>query len=56
MSTVDFTNRLSLREAAELIAAIGTTNTILLKGEKGIGKSSIYRIDTFITRHGDHII
>ncbi|MGL5173747.1 MAG: hypothetical protein ACRC75_07825, partial [Olsenella sp.] len=44
MSTVDFTNRLSLREAAELIAAIGTTNTILLKGEKGIGKSSIMKM------------
>lgn len=41
MQNIDFTNRLSLREAAELIAAIGTTNTVLLKGEKGVGKSSI---------------
>lgn len=41
MQNVDFTNRLSLTEAAELIAAIGVTNTILLKGEKGVGKSSI---------------
>lgn len=44
MNTVDFTNRISLREAAEVIAAIGTTNTILLKGEKGIGKSSLMKI------------
>ena len=44
MQNIDFTNRVSLREAAELIAAIGTTNTILLKGEKGIGKSSIMKI------------
>lgn len=44
MSNIDFTNRVSLREAAELIAAIGKTNTILLKGEKGIGKSSIMKM------------
>jgi hypothetical protein len=44
MSTIDFTNRVSLQEAAQLIAAIGTTNTILLKGEKGIGKSSIMKM------------
>jgi hypothetical protein len=44
MQTIDFTHRVSLREAAELIAAIGTTNTILLKGEKGIGKSSIMKV------------
>jgi len=44
MQTIDFTNRLSLREAAELIAAIGTTNTVLLKGEKGTGKSSIMKM------------
>ena len=44
MSNIDFTNRLSLQEAAQLIAAVGTTNTILLKGEKGIGKSSIMKM------------
>lgn len=43
MNNVDFTNRMSLNEAAQLIAAIGTTNTVLLKGEKGIGKSSIMK-------------
>lgn len=44
MNKVDFTNRMSLNEAAQLIAAIGTTNTVLLKGEKGIGKSSIMKV------------
>ena len=44
MNNVDFTNRISLQEAAQLIAAIGTTNTVLLKGEKGIGKSSIMKM------------
>ena len=44
MTTIDFTNRVSLQEAAQLIAAIGVTNTILLKGEKGIGKSSIMKM------------
>lgn len=44
MSNIDFTNRVSLQEAAQLIAAIGTTNTILLKGEKGIGKSAIMKL------------
>lgn len=41
MSVINFGSRVSLREAAELIAAVGETNTILLKGEKGVGKSSI---------------
>ena len=41
MSIINFGSRISLREAAELIAAVGETNTILLKGEKGVGKSSI---------------
>jgi hypothetical protein len=44
MTNIDFTNRVSLQEAAQLIAAIGTTNTILLRGEKGIGKSAIMKI------------
>ena len=44
MSIINFGSRVSLREAAELIAAIGTTNTILLRGEKGIGKSSIMKM------------
>lgn len=44
MTNIDFTNRVSLQEAAQLIAAIGVTNTILLKGEKGIGKSSIMKM------------
>ena len=44
MTTIDFTNRVSLQEAAQLIAAVGETNTILLKGEKGIGKSSIMKM------------
>ena len=41
MSIINFGSRVSLREAAELIAAVGETNTILLRGEKGVGKSSI---------------
>lgn len=44
MQNIDFSNRVSLQEAAQLIAAIGETNTILLKGEKGIGKSSIMKM------------
>lgn len=44
MQTIDFTNRVSLQEAAQLIAAIGTTNTVLLKGEKGIGKSALIKM------------
>jgi hypothetical protein len=44
MTTINFGSRVSLREAAELIAAIGTTNRILLRGEKGIGKSSIMKM------------
>lgn len=41
MTNINFGQRVSLEEAAQLIAAIGTTNTILLRGEKGVGKSSI---------------
>lgn len=41
MSIINFGSRVSLREAAELIAAVGETNTVLLRGEKGVGKSSI---------------
>jgi len=44
MSNININSRLSLREAAELIAAIGTTNRILLRGEKGIGKSALMKI------------
>jgi hypothetical protein len=44
MSIINFGSRVSLTEAAQLIAAIGTTNTILLKGEKGIGKSAIMKL------------
>jgi hypothetical protein len=36
--------RVSLVEAADLIAAVGVSNTVLLKGEKGIGKSSIMKV------------
>ena len=38
MSIINFGSRVSLREAAELIAAVGETNTVLLRGEKGVGK------------------
>lgn len=41
MTTLNFGSRVSLNEAAQLIAAIGTTNNILLRGPMGIGKSSI---------------
>jgi hypothetical protein len=44
MTTINMNPRVSLAEAAQLIAAIGKTNTILLKGEKGIGKSSIMKL------------
>lgn len=44
MSVINFGSRVSLQEAAQAIAAIGTTNTVLLKGEKGIGKSAIMDI------------
>lgn len=41
MTSINFGSRVSLKEAAQLIAAVGTTNNILLRGPKGIGKSSI---------------
>lgn len=44
MSLINFGSRVSLREAAALVAAIGTTNPILLRGPKGIGKSSILKM------------
>jgi len=43
MSIINFGSRISLKEAAALIAAIGTTNRVMLRGEKGIGKSSIMK-------------
>jgi hypothetical protein len=39
--TINFGSRVSLKEAAQFIAAVGTTNNILLRGPMGIGKSSI---------------
>lgn len=44
MATINFGSRVSLKEAAALIAAVGTTNPILLRGPKGIGKSSILKM------------
>lgn len=44
MAILNFGSRVSLNEAAALIAAIGTTNRVLLQGEKGIGKSSIMKM------------
>lgn len=44
MSVINFGSRVSLKEAAALVAAIGTTNPILLRGPKGIGKSSILKM------------
>ena len=41
MTSINFGSRVSLKEAAQLIAAVGTTNNILLRGPMGIGKSSI---------------
>ncbi len=44
MNTINFGSRVSLKEAAQLIASIGTTNRVMLRGEKGIGKSSIMKM------------
>jgi hypothetical protein len=44
MTTINFGSRVSLKEAAELIAAVGATNRVMLQGEKGIGKSSIMKL------------
>ena len=41
MTSINFGSRVSLKEAAQLIAAVGTTNNIMLRGPMGIGKSSI---------------
>jgi hypothetical protein len=53
MTTINFGSRVSLKEAAELIAAIGATNRVMLQGEKGIGKSSIMKmLPNYL--HGDY--
>lgn len=44
MTSINFGSRVSLREAAQLIAAVGTTNNILLRGPMGTGKSSILKM------------
>lgn len=44
MNTINFGSRVSLSESAALIAACGATNNILLRGPKGIGKSSILKM------------
>jgi len=44
MTSINFGSRVSLKEAAQLIAAVGTTNNILLRGPMGIGKSSILKM------------
>lgn len=44
MSTINFGSTVNLHEAADLLIAIGHTNRVLLRGEKGIGKSSIMAI------------
>jgi hypothetical protein len=44
MTSINFGSRVSLKEAAQFIAAVGTTNNILLRGPKGIGKSSILKM------------
>lgn len=44
MAAINFGSRVSLKEAAALIAAVGTTNPILLRGPKGIGKSGILKM------------
>jgi hypothetical protein len=41
MSVVNFGEQLTLKQAAQVIAAIGTTNRVFLEGEPGIGKSSL---------------
>ena len=41
MTSINFGSRVSLKEAAQLIAAVGTTNNVMLRGPMGIGKSSI---------------
>lgn len=44
MTSINFGSRVSLKEAAQLIAAVGTTNNILLRGPMGTGKSSILKM------------
>ncbi len=44
MTTINFGSRVSLNEAAQFIAAVGSTNNVLLRGPKGIGKSSIIKL------------
>jgi hypothetical protein len=44
MTSINFGSRVSLKEAAQLIAAVGTTNNVLLRGPMGIGKSSILKM------------
>lgn len=51
MSTINFGTRLTLAQAANLIAAVGHKNRIALLGEKGIGKSTI--MNTLRERFGD---
>jgi hypothetical protein len=41
MTSINFGSRVSLKEAAQFIAAVGTTNNVMLRGPKGIGKTSI---------------
>jgi hypothetical protein len=44
---------ISLREAADLIMAVGTDLTVLLRGEMGIGKSSM--LETLAEQLPDHV-
>lgn len=39
---VNLTSRVSLKEAAELVVAVGNTNTCYLAGEPGIGKTAMH--------------
>lgn len=51
MATINFNNAVSIKDAADMIDAYGDRITIVLKGEPGIGKSTVLK--TLQKAHGD---